>query len=185
MMAFQVIRLGMQVVGTIAQAKAQKAAAKASAQTAEYNASVDEQNRLAQLQSGANEAKNLRVQARQLRASQRAKLASQGAITGSALDLLTETTVQSEMDIMNINRNAQIKANQSLSNANLNRWKAKSALAAGSAMARSTLITGLAGAGMSAYNMGMFGSGSSSSASVGSPFMPRYTGNYNPAIGGR
>jgi len=145
------------VGGTLFGAYSQYQQGKAQQQAANYQADIEDRNaKLAMRQAedatarGAQEELNLRRQTAKLKGSQIAAIgASGGDLSGSAIDLLTDTAHQSELDAANIRYNSQrerwgyeVQASNHRGQANAYRAAASNAKKAGTMGAVGSLLTG-------------------------------------------
>lgn len=143
--------------GTLFGAYGQYQQGRAEQAAANYQADIEDRNaKLAMRQAedatarGAQEELNLRRQTEKLKGSQIASIgASGGDLSGSAIDLLTDTAYQSELDAANIRYNSQrerwgyeVQASNHRSQANIYRASAANAKKAGTIGALGTVFTG-------------------------------------------
>lgn len=110
--AMDIGALGMQVVGSMNQAEAQRRTYEYQSQVARNNAITAEQNAQAEAERGAREEQNQRLKVASLFGDQRAQLAANGVDLGegSAAELLTTTRYMGERDALTIRDNASRRA---------------------------------------------------------------------------
>ncbi len=154
-----VVSTAISAYSQMQQGKAQAAMADYNAKVADANTKVNEAAALDASQRGADEAAQVKERARRIAASQRAGAAAGGvaADSGSALDLLTETSGMGELDALTTMNNAQreaygyrVQGMNSTAQANLQRTQSKLYKSAGAGNAMGTLLTG----GAKAYGQG-------------------------------
>lgn len=126
-----------------------------------YNAKVDRANAQNALIAGAGQEQDARDKARQQMGEQ---IASQGASgfqlgTGSNFDALQQSATNREMDVMNIRRQAQGKANAYDQQAAIDKAKGQAALTSGLFGAAAAMSKGFSDA---AYQKQLAGGGTSS-----------------------
>jgi hypothetical protein len=106
----------------------------------QFNAAVDKQNAKQAQREGAAEAERIQGQARAAMGEQVGAQAESGfqTGTGSAIDALRASGINSELDVLNTRRKAQAQANAELQKAQMARMQGQMALVGG--------LTGAAGA---------------------------------------
>lgn len=124
------------VVGTMAQASAQKKAAN-------YNAAVQEQQAIVEQQKGAARATEIAQRTKQKMAGVRAASIQSGLeLSGSVADVLDTVQQQGVLDSLTASWDSNTRAAGLRSSAELERAKGKSAMTAGYLGAGSSLLTG-------------------------------------------
>ena len=132
---------GISTYSTLQQAEAQEKAAK-------FNAGVAENNRLAALQQSQYNAERIRQRNRRVLGRARAIAGKSGAgFTGSFEDVLYDSAVQGELDVLAALYSGQVSATYYGSQAELERFAASTARAQGPLGAAGTALGGLASAG--------------------------------------
>lgn len=164
--ALGLISVGLTAVGTavsmygsIQQAKAQEDAAK-------FNAAVARNNAIAARNQVDFENQRIRDRQARLRGTQIATGLKQGrTYSGSLLDVIYDSELEAELDILANVYRGQVAAGNQLAQAELSRFEARSARSSGRLRAASTLLTG---AGMAASTI--------------SSNLPTYASRSNPLI---
>jgi hypothetical protein len=134
-------------LGSIASAKAERNAAKFNAAMAERNAAIAQEQTRAELSSQ-------RRRASKALGGMRADYGAAGVnIEGSALDVLEDSVVQSELERQNIGYQGALRRQGYQADANLNRARASNAMTSGYWKAASSLLTDSASA-ASAFSQG-------------------------------
>lgn len=155
--AGSLIGTAVQTLGVIRQSQASSAEADFRAQIAANNAQIAENNAIIALQKGEADVADVRRDIRQRIGAQRAQLAAQGfdVSEGSSIDILGDTAALGELDVLRIEADAENRAeNFRQQGANfqaestLGTFAAKNIKKAGTLKATSTLITGVATAGL-------------------------------------
>lgn len=114
------IAAGASAVGSLLGFKGNQAAAKAARQTAEYNAQVEENNAILLARKKADEEANLRENAIRLAGMQRVATAASGVqMSGSPLQALFDTYVNTEIDALKIQYASDVEQTAAISNAAL------------------------------------------------------------------
>ena len=143
------LSVGAQAAAAKRAAKAQNAANEYNARMNEYNAQISAMRAQDRQDKAAHDIKIQRLRTKQLQGSQKSAYAASGVQlgTGSAADVFTSTGVQSELDVQNIQHNADldiwglgIQGDQSRANASLLRAQKRSP----SRAFGTTLLTGAA-----------------------------------------
>ena len=141
-------------VSTAVTAYGQYQQGKAQQQAYEYNAKVNEQNAKIAQDKAAYEADKQAQRMRRLNATQRPAYAASGVnLSGTALDLMEDSTTQGEMDRLAILYGGDVQAIQSRNEAELNRFQGKQAASAGTSAAFGTLLGGASTLGMAGVKM--------------------------------
>ena len=99
--------------------------AKSQQDFANYQASIAEQNRRISLASGVEKENKMRRRQRQFIGGQRAALAQSGVFGKSSFDVLEESMINAEMDILNTRAQAAQEGVNFLQKANVKRFEAK------------------------------------------------------------
>ena len=108
-------------------------------------------------QEAAYEADKQAQRIRRLNATQRAAYAASGInLSGSALDVMEDSTTQGEMDRLAILYGGDVEAANARNEATLSRFQGKSAAAAGQSAAFGTLLGGASSIGMAGMRMGVW-----------------------------
>lgn len=127
-------------VGSIAQGNAQAAAA-------DYNAKISERNRVTTLEQTYTEIENQRAKNRKLQGEIRAAYGANGfEMSGTPLDVMSDTVAEQEYDIAKQKYVGRVKAQGFTEQAALSRLEGKSAKKAGYIGAASSLIGGFSDA---------------------------------------
>ena len=114
------IAAGASAVGSLLGFKGNQAAAKAARQTAEYNAQVEENNAILLARKKVDEEANLRENAIRLAGMQRVATAASGVqMSGSPLQALFDTYVNTEIDALKIQYASDVEQTAAISNAAL------------------------------------------------------------------
>lgn len=141
-------------IGAIQQGNAAAASENSAAQAARYNAEMDRQRAVMALQQGNAQEEASRRESRAKMGNLRAGLAENGIglDSGTGADLVQESSLNSELDALNIRYNAQINARGYNEQAKLNdysaeaaRGRAKTARTAGFLGAAGSILTGAGG----------------------------------------
>lgn len=150
------LAIGTGLAGTAVSAYSQIAAGNYNASVANQNAKNLDQSARDTIDRGETAAARSGVATQRLLGSQRAAAAASGidAGSGSALDILVSTAGIGELDAQTIRNNAAREAWGLRSEAAAQRAQGRFAKSAGKFGAGSTLLTGLASAGMSAKSAG-------------------------------
>ena len=150
--------LGMGMKGQYEAGKAAERQAKDEATMGEYAAKLSEREATEERESAAYEETKHRKAGERLKARQRVSLGKAGVLpTGSALDIMTETATELEMDALMIRRGGQVGAQSLTASAALSRMGGRAALLRGRA-ARSAGKVGAIGSGLSgAAELGYMG----------------------------
>jgi hypothetical protein len=132
----------VQAVGTIQQGKAQKAQANANATAARYNANLRTMEADIARQTAGRREEAQRRQARQVLGKQRAGIAQAGiGFAGSALDLMYQSELLSELDALNIRYEGDLRSYGLLAQAEQDRYSARAYEAAGKNAMRSAYLS--------------------------------------------
>lgn len=111
MMAATVISGGLQAYGQYEQGQAAYEAAKYQAQVERNNATAERNKAIQERQKGEQEAAQKRREVARIIGQQRANVGASGVeMSGSPLDVLTDTALQGALDVAMIRHNAEIKA---------------------------------------------------------------------------
>lgn len=149
------IGVGINLIGGVRNAQAERAAGAYQQQTANRNAAIEDMQVADALSRGAIEEDRQRQRTRQRIGSQRAALAANfldlGA--GTAVDLVSETAAFGEQDALTIRSNAAREAWGHRVQAGNYRQEGKMARAAGKNAARGTLLTSFSNAFSSGYGL--------------------------------
>jgi hypothetical protein len=157
MAAISTMVMATMAVATAVTAYGQYQAGKAQEAAYEYNAKVQEQNAKVAQDKAAYEADKQAQRVRRLNATQRAAYAASGInLSGSALDLMEDSTTQGEMDRLAILYGGNVEAANARNEATLARFQGKSAAAAGQSAAFGTLLGGASSVGMAGMRMGVW-----------------------------
>ena len=157
MAAVSTMVMASMAVATAVTAYGQYQAGKAQEAAYEYNAKVQEQNAKVAQDKAAYEAERQAQRIRRLNATQRAAYAASGVqLSGTALDLMEDSTTQGEMDRLAILYGGDVEAANMRSEATLSRFQGKSAAAAGTSAAFGTLLGGASRIGMAGMEMGVW-----------------------------
>lgn len=128
--------MAIMAAGQIYSAMAQK-------QAADYNAKVYEAEAAAETQKSASEEAVHREKVKSLISSQRAKYGMSGvAMTGSPLDVISETAGKGELDALAIRYGGEVAAAAANSKAAASRSQGQTALLTGALGLGSTLLAG-------------------------------------------
>lgn len=156
-MALPGLAIGLMAAGSAVSAYGKYQAGKAQQAAANYNAMIDEQNAKMARDQAAFEADRQASKLRRVVASQRVGyLASGVTISGSAMDLLTDTVIQGEMDRLAIIYGGEAEAVSSLNQATANRMSGKAAAKAGTIGAFGSLLGGAGSAYGTGISLGVF-----------------------------
>lgn len=157
MAAVSTMIMASMAVATAVTAYGQYQAGKAQEAAYNYNAQVQEQNAKVAQQKAAYEADKQAQRIRRLNATQRAAYAASGInLSGSALDLMEDSTTQGEMDRLAILYGGDVEAANARNEATLSRFQGKAAAAAGTSAAFGTLLGGASTVGMAGMRMGVW-----------------------------
>lgn len=138
-------------LGEFQRGQAESAESDFRAQVARNNALIAEQNAQAELERGKADVRDQRRLIQQRIGSQRAQLAAQGfdVAEGSSIEILADTAVLGELDVLRIRadaenraRNLRQQAQDFRTESTLNAFAAKRAKQAGAIGAAGTLLTG-------------------------------------------
>ena len=130
------VSAGLGAYSSIQQGQAAKSAA-------EYNAAVARNNAAASQTQASEEAARSRSRTRRALSSQRAQFAKSGAmVSGSALDVLYDSSIQGEMDALSIEYRGAVEANRYMAQAGLNRMEGRSASQAGYLQGAGSILGG-------------------------------------------
>lgn len=141
-------------IGAISQGNANAASENSAARAAEYNAQMNRQRADMVLQQGNQQEEDKRRESRVKMGNLRAGLAENGIglDSGTGADLVQESSLNSELDALNIRYGAQVNARGYTAQAALDdysadsaRGRAKTARTAGYLGAASSALTGAAG----------------------------------------
>jgi hypothetical protein len=126
-------------VGSYAAGQTRKAAEK-------YNAQVNENNATMARQQADAEAQKVKEKGRRIIGAQRAALSAAGVDvdSGSAADIGYDSNVQNELDALTTLYKGRVSSNNSLAQAQLDRYSGKQAGQAGAIAAGGTLLSGAA-----------------------------------------
>lgn len=142
---------GLGAIGSIQQGFASK-------QQAEYNAGVAEQNATAARQQAALDESTSRKKSAMLLGTIRARAAANtGDIGGSALDVLSDSAAEAELEALTLRYRGEVRARQMESEAAIERRRGQSAVLEGFVGAGTRLLTA-GGYAMKAYGGGDGGS---------------------------
>lgn len=112
-------------------------------QAAKYNAKVAENAAIAERQAAEYDASRLLERNRRVFSSQRAAFAKSGVtLSGSASDVMYDSKIQGELDVMTRLYQGSSAANKFVAQSAISRYQGKSALAGGRTQAGATLLTG-------------------------------------------
>lgn len=115
-----------QAVGAIAEGQAQKEAYKAQANVNEYNAKVSEMNAQIARNNASVREEALRRKSRQVLGQQRGAIAQAGiAFSGSALDIIEQSSVMAELDALNTRYEGDLQSRGLLATAAGERYQAE------------------------------------------------------------
>jgi len=143
-MIFPIISAIGSIAGGFAQAGQQQAAAQAQANAAYYNAAVAQNNANAALQAAqANKATQDRKNRSSLERVRSKYLGSGIELEGTPLLVLMEETSQMALESDRILHEGRVQQTNFMNQANLDRFKGDSALAAGEAKSSGTLLGGI------------------------------------------
>jgi hypothetical protein len=121
----QVVAYAVTATAAVRSAQAEEVNANAQADALEYNAKAME-NQAQTAQAQANAAEELqRRRARQQEGSLRAALNQTGTAGGTGIGVLEQSSVNAELDALNVRYEGQIKATALEDEAKLNRYEAK------------------------------------------------------------
>lgn len=124
----------MSVVGAIQQGNAQEAQYKAQAQAQDYNAKISENQAIAANQQSAAREDAERRQRRIALGSARASMSQSGLTdSGSVMDMFDQSSINSELDVLNTRYEGQLQARGFNEQATLDRYGAANARANASA----------------------------------------------------
>lgn len=149
------ISIGMGAYSAVSQGEAAAEAADYNAKVAENNAKYKQAQALDAEQRGATEAAQHREKVRKLLATQNAMTGASGIDTdsGTALDIMTETAGQGELDSLRIMNNAQreaqgykVEADNYRAGASIGRWQGQQSATAGQIGAAGSIIGGIGSA---------------------------------------
>jgi hypothetical protein len=117
------------VISSISQGNANAASERSAAQAAEYNATINRQRADMALQQGNAQEEVKRRENRRAMGNLRAGLVENGIAldSGSGADLVEESSLNSEMDALNIRYNSQINARGYTAQAELDDYSAEAA----------------------------------------------------------
>lgn len=167
--AIAVIGAGVGVYGSIQSANAEQAAGQAQASADQYNAEVAQQNAIAAQQQAEQNATIQQAQAKQKLGSIVAAYGSAGidSGSGSALDVLSNSASNAEVDRQTILYKGQLQANGYTDEASLDSASAINAVNTANAKASATLISG-AGSALSKVGSAALAAGAASGGGSGS-----------------
>lgn len=140
--ALKTISLVSTVVGTAVSAYGSIQAAEAEKDAANYNAAVARNNAIAAKQSADFEIERLRERKRRLRGSQIARISKSGTDLSDSYDLLYDSELQQELDIMATAYQGNVVSNAELASGVLARKRGSAASTAGLLGAGETLLGG-------------------------------------------
>lgn len=152
----------MQAMGAISEGNAAAAQAKAQGRALEANAQIQRDNaRQASREASAAE-DSQRRQARQVLGKQRASIAEAGiGFTGSSLDIVNQSTLNAELDALNIRYEGEMRRRGLINDANFTQFEADQSFAAakqykraGYMKAAATIMDGASKAYGAQYNPG-------------------------------
>lgn len=142
-MSLSLVLGGLAAAGTLFSASAESSAAEANAarsrqdaevdalasesnaKAAEYNARIQEQNASLARQQAESEASRLKIMSRKQRGSARAAYGASGVtMEGSAAEVMRDSFVTAELDVMNIKYTGELQARDFENAAEVERWNA-------------------------------------------------------------
>lgn len=138
------ISLGLAALSTGIGVYSAVSSAAAASDAAEYNAKVAENNALAAAQQAEYEANQIKQRNRRLIGRQRVALAKAGVIGNTAADLLTDSTVQGDLDVQAAYYKGHVGSSAEVSSGRLYRAQGKNAKATGAFSAVGSLVGGAA-----------------------------------------
>ncbi len=142
--AFAIAGLVLSAVGTAVGVAGTLAQADSQAKAQDYNAKVSENNAIQAKQQSEFEATRVREKGLRLLSAQKAAYGKSGVdLTGSAGDVLLDTSFSNELDALAVEYGGNVGANRYTAEAGLNSMSAANARRAGYYSAGSTLLTGL------------------------------------------
>ena len=152
-MALAAAAAGMMIAGTVMQAKAQKDQAKQEAKWMEYNAAVSEAQAKSERRAGAQQSALERERGQQMLARKRALYAKAGVdFQGSPMRSMMDDAINIETDSRLTALGAYERGRLLEADAGLSRAQASATKKAGRTAVASTMLGGLASAGMSYAN---------------------------------
>ena len=137
------IAAGAAAAGSFLGFKGNQAAAKAARQTAEYNAQVTENEAVLQQRARVREEATLRQNSARLAATQRVATAASGVqMSGSPMQALFDTYMNTEMDALRIQYASDIEQTAAEANAELTRMEGRARASALKTRSYSSLLSG-------------------------------------------
>ena len=137
------ISAAVSAIGTGVAAYGSIASSKAAADAADYEAQVAENNAKAQAQQAQVDADRLRRRNRRLRGKQTtAALKSGFTISGSVQDIIRDSGIEGEKDVLARLYTGSVGANRSKQQANLSRFSAKNLKTSGYVQAGGSVLSG-------------------------------------------
>lgn len=169
-MAFAVIAGIVSAAAAFSQGTAEAAGYEMQAQAADYQARVADINAQASAQQYSAEEERVRREARQVMGAQRAAIAQSGVgFGGSSADIMRQSSIQAELDALNIRYAGSLERTGLLNEAGAQRFNAAQSRA-NAKMARRMRWVSAIGAGLGGYSSAggktMFGSSASSGRSL-------------------
>lgn len=139
------VSVGASTYGVVEARRQAKQQAAISTAVGQHNAKV-ERNRAIGIQQEANfRIERLRSRNRRLAAKQRNQLAKSGtALVGTALDLQTDTALESELDILNTIHSANLSTNEALANANSSEFQGQAGASLAKSRGNAATVAGVA-----------------------------------------
>lgn len=159
-----VVSMAVQASAVRAQGQAEQAQAEVNAQAAEHDAQVAEEEAKIERQQAAWDISTMRREGASVLASQRARISAAGlALSGSPLDVLTDTAFAVERDVAAARYGGEVKAWSRETQADMYRWQGGTYRWQGDMAARSsrigmagTIMTGLGSTLATGYHMGLW-----------------------------
>jgi hypothetical protein len=135
--AVSVAGAGLSAYGMYAQGQSQK-------KMADYNAKVAENSAIASRQQSEFEATRIRDRARRIQGSQVTAFSKSGLmLSGSAVDVANDSSIQSEIDALTTMYKGNMTGNSYQDEANATRWQGNEASSLGKIGAGATVLGGL------------------------------------------
>ena len=148
-----IVALALTAVGTGVSVYSSQEQAAAQEDAANFNAAVASNNAVQQQQAAEYEAARIRDRNRRILASSRADLSKNGvALSGSGLDVLSDSATQGELDALAAIYTGKVGANAQRAQSSLDRMAARNAAGTGLLNGIATGLSGAAQTGMGYYN---------------------------------
>lgn len=156
-MPFPALAVGMMAAGTAINAYGAYSAGKAKQAAYNYDAAVAEQNATMAKDQAAFEADRQESKTRRFVAGQRVSYLANGVtLSGSAMDILADSTIQGEMDRLSILYGGEVDAVNYRNDAARSRFAGKQEAKAGMFNAAGSLLSGAGSAYGTGIQLGLF-----------------------------